>query len=334
MSNNGPETKQLKVSPLSQLRTRLRLRHLQLLNAIDARKSLIGAAEEIGMSQPAASKALKELEDLLGLELFSRGGRGMAINEQGIAVTGYARMVFDRLTELHEELVSIERADIGRVRIGAFEATTPELLATVIVNLKQSHPRLNLMIEVDTSDKLVHALEDEHLDLVVGVIPPHWSPGKFHYEPLSEEGLSIVIRPDHPVLRNGDEAGFAALARYSWILHPHSSPMRQIIDDAFLRERLIPPDNVVETSSILTIISVVTRSDLVSVVPDTVARFFSDLGVLRILPTEVGRRWAPYGIIIRKDKRQTPALGVVIDAIRKSSAEMHPGQPPGGEPLR
>lgn len=116
------------------------------------------------MTQPTASKCLKQLESLLGLELFLRKGRVIVIIPRGEAVTAYARMVFDRLRELREELVSIERADIGRVRIGAVSATTAVLLTEVIVRLTRSHPGLNLMIQVETSDLLMQALDNEPCD--------------------------------------------------------------------------------------------------------------------------------------------------------------------------
>lgn len=314
------------VPPLSKVQTRLRLRHLQLLIALDERNSLGGAAEEIGMTQPAASKSLKELEDILGVQLFSRVGRGVIATPYGQAVTDYAKQVFDRLGELREDLVAIERADIGRVRIGAVSATTPELMATVVVRLKQSHPRLNLMIQVDTSDVLMEALEAERIDLVIGLIPDGWAPQPLIYEPLSEEGLSVVVRPDHPVVAGSEERSLGSLLPYPWMLHPYTSPMRQLVDHAFLRAGVSPPENVVETSSMLTTVGVVMRSDMVSVMSTPVARFFAERGVLHILPIEIQRRWAPYGLILQKDKRMTPALKIVIDTVRESSAALQAAQ--------
>ncbi len=319
------------VPPLSKVQTRLRLRHLQLLIALDDRKSLGGAAEEIGMTQPAASKSLKELEDLLGVQLFSREGRGVAITPYGVAVTDYAKTVFDRLGELHEELVSIEHAHVGRVRIGAVSATTPELLSMVVVRLKKSHPRLNLMIQVDTSNVLMQALEEERVDVVVGLIPDGWPPQALLYEPLSEEGLSVVVRPGHPATSRKTRPGLASLVSFPWMLHPYTSPMRPLIDHAFLRAGVTPPDNVIETSSMLTTVSVVMQSEVVSVMSTPVARFYAERGVLQILPIEIQRRWAPYGLILHKDKRLTPALSLVIDTIRASSEAIQAASPSLGE---
>lgn len=321
------------VSPLSRIYTRLRMRHLQLLAAMDGRKSLGAAADELGMTQPAASKSLKELEELLDLQLFSRDGRRVVITPHGEAVTHYAKMVFDRLSELREELLSIERADLGRVRVGAVSATTAELLGDMIVGLKASHPRLNLMIQVDTSDVLMQALHNEKVDLVVGMIPSGWEPQHLVFEPLAEEGLSVVVRPDHPVAAV-ERPSLTRLNSLPWILHPYTSPMRQLVDDAFLRAQAAIPDNVVETTSMLTTVSVVIRSDFVSVMSTPVARFFAQRGILRILPIDVQRRWAPYGIIMQREKRLTPALTIVIDALRARSQTRPPSSDPSGELLR
>lgn len=322
------------VLKLSALQTRLRLRHLKLLVALEERKSLGGAAEAIGMTQPAASKSLKELEDILGVQLFLRMGRGVEATPFGVAATSYAKMVFDRLGELREDLSAIERADIGRVRIGAVSATTPELLASVIVRLKQSHPRLNLVIQVDTSDVLMHALQEAQIDIVIGLIPEGWEPKGLIYEPLSEEGLSVVVRPDHPIVIGGTKPSLGALVQYPWILHPYTSPMRPMVDYAILRSGAQLPDNVVETSSMLTTVSTVIQSDFVSVTSTPVARFFAERGVLTILPIEIEKRWAPYGMILQKGKQLTPALNVVIETIRSSSEALAVPRPASKRPRR
>lgn len=310
------------VPALSKIQTRLRLRHLHLLTAISERSSLGAAAEAIGMTQPAASKSLKELEDLLGVPLFSREGRGLRSTPYGDAAIAFAKQVFDRLGELREDLVSIEKADIGRVRIGAVSATAPDLIARAILQLKATSPKLNLMLHVDTSDMLMQHLAQEKLDLCVGMIPDGWPIEDLDFEPLFEEGLSVITRPGHPATQKAP-IGLRSLLDYAWFLHPPSSPMRRLTDHAFLRANAPLPANVVETSSILTTVSAVMRSDIVAILSTPVAKFYAERGAVQILPVEIERRWAPYGMIRNKGKRMTPALKVVIDAIREASEAIH-----------
>lgn len=298
------------------IRNRLRLRHLQLMVALSETKSLRRAAEELSMTQPAATKALQELEDTVGVSLFVRHARGMEATVYGEAVMRYARVVFEDLDELREELAAIEAGDIGKVRIGAVMAPSPELLTQTIVSLKAAHPRLQMTVQIDTSDVLVQALQQDQLDIVIGRIPDTFPAQDLSFETLSEEPLSIVARPDHPAA-SVPRIRLAALSAYPWIIQPHPSPMRQIIDQTFRESRVAPPVSTVETSSILTTLSLLRDSDMLAVLPSSVADYYVGLNVIASICTPLRGRLAPYGLILRKNRRIRPATQLVIDSIRK-----------------
>jgi DNA-binding transcriptional LysR family regulator len=304
------------IAPGSTIRKRLRLRHLQLMVALSETESLRRAADELAMTQPAATKALHELEDTIGVSLFVRHARGMEPTIFGEAVMRYARVVFEDLDELREELAGIEAGDIGKVRIGAVMAPSPELLTNTIVKLKEAHPRLQMVVTIDTSDVLVQSLQQDQLDVVIGRIPDSFPALDLSFETLAEEALSIVVRPDHPMARVATRPRLAALARYPWIIQPHPSPMRQVIDQTFRESRVAPPVSTVETSSILTTLSLLRDSDMLAVLPSSVAQYYVALGAIAAVSTPLRGRLAPYGLILRKNRRITPATQLVIDSIR------------------
>ena len=282
--------------------------------ALSETVSLRSAADELAMTQPAATKALKELEDTVGVSLFVRHARGMEPTIFGEAVMRYARVVFEDLDELREELAAIEAGDIGKVRIGAVMAPAPELLTHAIVALKEAHPRLQIRVQIDTSDVLVQALQQDQLDIVVGRIPDGFPALDLSFETLSEEALSIVSRPGHPMV-NAANAGarpkLAELAQYPWIVQPHPSPMRQIIDQTFRESRVAPPVSTVETSSILTTLSLLRDSDMLAVLPSSVAQYY------------VGARY---------DRLAADAAARAARALRADPQEESPDQ--AGDPTR
>ncbi|BAN26639.1 LysR family transcriptional regulator [Caballeronia insecticola] len=304
------------IAPASTIRKRLRLRHLQLMLALSETESLRRAADELAMTQPAATKALKELEDTVGVSLFVRHARGMEPTVYGEAVMRYARVMFEDLDELREELAAIEAGDIGKVRIGAVMAPAPDLLTRVIVQLKAAHPRLQISVQIDTSDVLVQALQQDQLDIVVGRIPYGFPALDLSFEILSEEALAIVARPDHPALAPGVKPKLADVAKFAWIMQPHPSPMREVIDQTFRESRVAPPASTVETSSILTTLSLLRDSDMLAVLPSSVADYYAALGTIASLGTALRGRLAPYGLILRKNRRISPATRLVIEAIR------------------
>jgi DNA-binding transcriptional LysR family regulator len=125
------------------IHSRLRLRQLRLVLALAEFGSLRRAADDIGMTQPAATKMLHEIESLLGVGLFERLPRGMRATAFGETVIYYARMVFAELSGMREELVALESGNLGRVAVGAIPALASGLLTRTIATLKQSHPRLS-----------------------------------------------------------------------------------------------------------------------------------------------------------------------------------------------
>jgi DNA-binding transcriptional LysR family regulator len=270
----------------------------------------------MAMTQPAATKALQELEDTIGVSLFVRHARGMEPTIFGEAVMRYARVVFEDLDELREELAGIEAGDIGKVRIGAVMAPSPELLTQTIVKLKEAHPRLQMSVTIDTSDVLVQSLQQDQLDIVIGRIPDGFPALDLSFEMLAEEALSIVVRPDHPMALAATRPKLAELALYPWIIQPHPSPMRQVIDQTFRESRVAPPVSTVETSSILTTLSLLRDSDMLAVLPSSVAQYYVALEAIAAVSTPLRGRLAPYGLILRKNRRITPATQLVIDSIR------------------
>jgi DNA-binding transcriptional LysR family regulator len=310
------------ISALSTMRHRLRMRHLHLIQALSACSSLRQAAEELAMTQPAATKALQEMEDILGVALFVRHSRGMEATIYGEAVTRYAKLVFADMEALHDELVGIDAGDMGKVRVGAVMAPAPDLLTRAIVALKASHPRLHITVQIDTSDVLVQALQQDQLDMYLGRVPDDMQARDFTFERIGEEHLSIVVGTHHPVVVDATPQAMSSLTGFSWIIQPHPSPMRQIIDQTFRETRVAPPVSTIETSSILTTLSLLRDSDMVAVLPTSVARYYADLKMIAIVPAVLVGTLAPYGLVMRSNRRITPACQRLIETIQDAASQM------------
>ena len=190
-----------RIPDASIIHSRLRLRQLRLMLALQEFGSLRRAAEEIGMTQPAATKMLHEAESLLGVELFERLPRGMRATAFGETAIYYAKMIFAELSGMREEFAALESGNLGRVTIGAIPALASGLLTRTIATLKKSHPRLSMSIQVDTSDVLVQALQQDQLDVVLGRIPDGARTDDLLFDSLGEETLCVVAGAGFGVLK-------------------------------------------------------------------------------------------------------------------------------------
>ncbi|PMS35743.1 LysR family transcriptional regulator [Trinickia symbiotica] len=308
------------IPPFSTLQGRLRMQHLRLLIAVEERGSLRQAADVLALTQPAVTKMLRDMETLLGVTLFERHVRGLRPTRFGAAATRYAKLVFSDMAGLRDELAALESGKVGKVRVGAVMAPTPVLLAEVIRRLKRDHPLLDVSVQVDTSDVLVPMLERDQVDVVLGRVPEGWDNSLLEFEHLSDEGLAIVVGHDHPLLKRR-KLSLEELAVFPWILQPRPSPMRTLVDLSFADAGLAPPPSAIETAAVLMTTSLLPGSDLIAVLPSSVAAYYARLDVLKVLPVRLPRELGPYGIVTRRGRALSASMSLLFDTLRAAAAE-------------
>lgn len=305
-----------------QLLNRLRMRQVALMLAIDEQGTLRGAAAQLGLSQPAATKMLHELESALGLPLFDRVGRGLQLNAAGERVTGHFRHLRGGMEALNRELQELREGSAGRLAVGSIMAASPGRLTQALLALKRQWPLLSIEVAVDTSDRLLAQLQEGVLEVVVGRPAGQAGPSdaKHLFCAIDDEALSIIAGCDHPLAR-ARSVSFAQLQAYGWVLQPPGSPMRALIDQEFQAHGLPLPRGLIETGSILTTMNLVRNSDLVAVIPQAVARDNAEHGMLRILPYRMRRNLQAYGSLVRRDRPPSQAAARFL-------ALLHGQEPP------
>lgn len=295
---------------------RLRLRHLALVVAIDQLGSLRKAAERIGISQPAATKMLVELEDSLGLPLFDRGRRGMLPTVYGQTLIRHAHLLLSDIEAMRDDLAGLAAGASGRLAIGTITAAAAGPLAVAVATLKQRRPRLDISIIVETSDVLLPMLDEGRLDMVIGRAVSGLQARNTSFTRIEEERLCIVVGAYNPLAKR-EKLTLAELAECGWILQPITSPLRQVVEATFRDAAIRTPENVVETASILLATTLLQQSDMIGVVPLTVAGHYVASGQLHILPLDLHRQLEPYGIITRRGRSESPAVKEMMRLIQR-----------------
>ena len=137
------------------------------------------AAQVLSMTQPAASKLLKDLEDMMEVPLFERLPRGMRATWYGETMIRHARMALANLNQAHDEIGALKRGHYGQVGIGAITSPGLSLLPAAVALVKQEHPSLRISLDIETSPVLLERLEqgkphfgfDTTMPVYLGVIP-------------------------------------------------------------------------------------------------------------------------------------------------------------------
>ena len=232
--------------------TRLKLRHLQLLQQIVQHQTLSRVALEARLSQPAITKSLQEIEDIFMTRLFERTSRGLRPTAAGEAVVAYALNALADTTATARTLSAIDAGLAGRVRIGVTPQVPRALLDAALQHLLGQTPRVAVMAREGTTDDLVAALSARELDCAIGRSYDGESAEIVQHAIFQQEPCLLVAAKSRARLSKGP-LDWGRLAALDWILPPPDTPMRRTFNSIFVGAGVQPPLPMLETVSVKSI---------------------------------------------------------------------------------
>lgn len=318
MTHGSPGTTDL----ARRVRAQLKTRQMFLLIALDEARNIHQAARETHMSQPAASKMLKDIEELFGVPFFERLPRGIAPTLYGETMIRHVRMALANLSQGQESIATLQAGLSGQVNIGVIITCSMTLVPRALARSKQEAPRLCIGVQVDTSNVLMALLKRGQLDFLIARILEQEDASDLLYEDLSEETECAVARIGHPLLARSD-LGLKDLAAASWVLSPRGSILRHRFDMMFRSTDLQAPSDVVETTAMSVIKSVLLHTDFLHVMPLEVARQEVQSGELAILPIALPCMMDRFGIIMRRNHLLSPGASLLLKHVRAIAADLY-----------
>lgn len=304
------------VLSLNSLMSRLHAKQLRLLIAIEESGSLLGAANKVGLTQPGASKALRELEATLAVELFERTNRGLIPTEAGRCALRFARLIQSDINNLRFELDAIASGAGGHLAIGTIMGAVP-LLSDAVSNLLMQQPHMSVEIVEDTSETLLGLIERGRLDAAICRSSISRNPEAYESLFVKDESLSVIANVRHPAM-GADAVELRELQDSRWVVYRAHMPMRRLLEREFHEARLNFPLHLIETTSALTTVTMLGRNtDLVALVSDDVASYFCHNGLVGALALTLKSRSEPYELVSRKGAPRSSVLALLIESLRQ-----------------
>lgn len=297
------------------VRARLKTRQLLLLLALEDEGNINRAAQVLNITQPAASKLLKDLEDMLGVSLFDRMPRGMRPTWYGETMIRHARVALASLGQAHDEIQALKAGSFGQVSVGAITAPGLSLLPMAVALLKREQPSLRVSLQIETSDVLMERLAQSKLDMLVARLFERHDKTALRYQALTEEPVCAVTRPGHPLLGRR-KLSLRDMADAGWIVPPAGSVLRHRFELMFQEQGLESPTNVVETTALLFMTRMLQQSDMIAVIATDVARYYAQHGLVAQLPIQLACTMDAFGLITRTDRPLSPAAQVMLRALK------------------
>jgi DNA-binding transcriptional LysR family regulator len=305
---------------------RIRLRDLHVLLTVVQCGSMAKAARGLGVTQPAVSKAIAELEQTLDVRLLDRGPRGIEPTLYGNALVRRGLAVFDELRQGVGEIKFIADPTVGEVRIGCNESLSAALLPGVIELLSGQHPGVTVhvsqMSRPITSE--IRQLRERNVDLIIGrgifPIPED----DLLAEILFEEPFLVVVGAQSQWARRRKIA-LAELVDEKWILFPPNEAPGVLVEQAFRTHGLAAPRARVATSSFHLRNMLLMSGDYLTVVPACMLGVFNAKHLtVKSLPIDLGVETRPVAIFTLKNRTLSPVAELFIRSVRSAATMLVP----------
>ncbi|MFP8968438.1 LysR family transcriptional regulator [Pokkaliibacter sp. CJK22405] len=304
----------------------LKYRHLVLIDTLGKTRNMHQASQQMSLSQPALSKMLKEIENLLGFEVFERLPRSMMPTPLGERVLRYAQSVLNDAEGFVAEINSLKDGGHGHLRVGGIFAATSVILPRALLEIKRRWPLLEIQVIEQTSVRLLEMLEDKELDLAIGRFNEHSQRHHFDYTRLEPEAFCLAVNSQHPLLATLNDSGaiehLEELLAWPWLLYPQGTPIRERMEQAFLEARLPMPGNTIETISMQTFLTLIMTSPIIGMLPEAMVSAYVARGEMTILQTPLNFTPQDFGILTHKEKKLSSTaqefLGILLHQAKES----------------
>ncbi|QKD05264.1 LysR family transcriptional regulator [Mesorhizobium loti] len=296
------------------------LRQLRSVTAIHRHGKIVSAAAELGLTPPAVTLQLQQLEHETGLVLFDRTPDGMRATTAGLAVLDTAQAIEERLRVLSDEIDAVKGVKRGSLRLGVVSTAkyfAPRLMAAFMANF----PGIEMKLAVGNRAETIESLKNHSLDIALMGRPPPGIPVRAVV--FGDHPLVIIAAPDHPLVRQRDITR-ERIAGESFLMRESGSGTR-ISMEIFMRGVAGWMDNPgIEMDSNETIKqSVMAGLGVAFISGHTVAYEVETrrLALLDVIGMPLRRQWFA---VARSDRAMTPAMGAFHDFLAKSGARYLP----------
>jgi LysR family transcriptional regulator of gallate degradation len=290
------------------------LRQLEYFLRVAQRKNISLAAADLNIAQPTLTKSIKLLENHLGVKLFERLPRGVALTSFGQTLLRHAEAVHVQIKDAGQEIIAQRSGKAGTVVIGAGPTWLRRYLPVALARTIAAHPKVLVRIEGGFDEALFRGLKQGELDFVVAEIPSPEDRNDFAITTLTSDRLGVCCRRSHPLTKRR-RVSMRDLLQYPWIKPPHATRAHRRFDAVFVANGLPPPPSVVESGSVALQLNVLRESDaLATTVSRTLATPEGEgLVMLNVAGLALSR---DAGVITRKGGWLSPAAAHVIDELK------------------
>jgi DNA-binding transcriptional LysR family regulator len=309
----------------SQIGRRLKLRDLHVFFTAVQRGSMAKAAKQLGVSQPAVSEIIADLENALGVRLLDRHPQGIEPTKYGDALIKRSTAVFDELKQSVRDIEFLADPTVGEVKFGCTEAMAA-ILSPVMEKFTRQYPRV-LLRSYQVTRPLDPGLRGRSLDFTLGHFVKSYPGNRFiddvNIEVLFDDRLIVAAGMSSPWAKRRRKIDLAELVDEPWILaEAPDSWNYSVAAEAFQTRGLRMPKISVMTFSVHQRMGMIASGHFITTFPNAIPRFHADRRSIKVLPVDLPDRPWPVVIATLKNRTLNPVVERFIAQIRDFTRPM------------
>jgi LysR family transcriptional regulator of abg operon len=304
-------------SPLVIIKT-MKLTALEALVAAVEEGSLRGAARRLGVSQPALTKTIRELERELAAPLLQRSTTGVSPTQQGLVLCERARLVSRELCDAVEQIQQLGGRMVGELKVGAVPLAVLLLVPETLRTFTREFPDIRLRISEELYIAQLMKLRSGEVDLAVGPIPDDLPQGEFSIEALLPISMAVVVRKGSPLAK---VRSLAQLASARWV-YTSASGATGYGRMLFEHHGIAPPPAGAVVNSTLALLSVIGSGDYVGLMPMPIATHPAAAPFLSVVPIREGHLELTVGVICKAEATLKPSVRQFIAHLHRAAAQV------------
>jgi DNA-binding transcriptional LysR family regulator len=301
---------------------RLKLHDLHVFIAVAELSNMRKAAERLAISQPSVSKAIADIEHVLGVRLLDRNAQGVELTSYGRALVRRAMGAFDELRQGVKDIEGLADPTVGEVRIGCPEAIAAGLLPAVADSFSRRFPRV--VVSVKAADDLApefRPLRERSVDLVLGRSAESRLDDDLDAEVLYHDRVLVATSGRAPWARRR-RVTLADLIEQPWLLFPENSWIDTRVNEAFRRSGVARPRSIVRAYSVHFCINMLVTDRFLASLAGSVLRFNASRFGLKILPVDLPAEPWPVAMVTLKHRTVSPVVEEFMKDIRAAAKSM------------
>ena len=289
--------------------------HLVVFQEVIRSGSIGSAAKELGLTQPAVSKIINDVEAYFGIELVVRKNTGVTLTQAGQVMLSWSESITREMKNMVDEMNSMTGNAVVDVSFGFPSLIAFTIMSGMIKKFKEVFPKAQVSMYEAQLSSFLPAVRDGRLDFAIGTLSDEMKLHDLHVEPLFESEFVLVASNSRTCT---GITTLKALKNEQWVL-PQTNMGYYSELLTTLQNNGISSENIVKTDSVVTIYNLVLNADFLTVIPCDMTTPFGSNQFITI-PVEESLPVARYAAVWSKNYRIKKAASILVELAKEYSS--------------